>query len=104
MHISINTASQFRDLFKFRQDQFSYEALGLLFDYFDECAPDIECDVIAICCDYTEDTPENIADSYSIDIDGMDEDETKEAVRDFLDNHTSIVGETSSGDFVYANF
>jgi hypothetical protein len=53
MKQTINHASQFRDAFRAagRQDQFSYEALGLLFDYLEDVHPDYELDVIGLCCD-----------------------------------------------------
>uniref|UniRef100_A0A6M3IY15 Uncharacterized protein n=1 Tax=viral metagenome TaxID=1070528 RepID=A0A6M3IY15_9ZZZZ len=38
--------------------KFSYDGLRAIFDYFEELAKDtgeeIECDVIAFCCEYTE--------------------------------------------------
>ena len=41
-----------------REDNFSYEGLGKLFeyliDYEESCDTEIELDVIALCCDYTE--------------------------------------------------
>jgi hypothetical protein len=106
MHTTIDNVSQFRDAFHRagRGDQFSYEALGLLFDYFEECAPDMELDVIAICCEYSEGDDESIADDYSIDLSECEDDEEKhEAVREYLEHNTSIVGEISGG-FVYAQF
>ena len=43
---------------KLRPDQFSYEGLGALFDYFEEfedsIGEEIELDVIGICCEYRE--------------------------------------------------
>jgi hypothetical protein len=103
---TIDNASQFRDQFRQcgRVDQFSYEALGLLFDYLNECGSDVELDVIGICCEFSEDMPESIADNYSIDIEGLNEGEAKDTVLDFLERHTSVVGETSSGAFVYVQF
>jgi hypothetical protein len=96
-----------------RKEQFSYEALGLLFDYFEDyeeqTGEEIELDVIAICCDYYEDTTENIARNYSIDLNDANpededyEDQCKEIVRDYLIDNTQLVGETDSG-FVYAAF
>lgn len=90
-----------------RGEQFSYEALGLLFDYFEQLEQDfgeeIELDVIAICCEYAEGTAEEIAESYDIDLDECDDDEKKDAVREYLNNETMIVGETSDG-FIYAQF
>lgn len=52
----IDTAPKFRDEFRAygRGDQFSYHALGALFDWYDNLGEDIELDVIAICCDWGE--------------------------------------------------
>jgi hypothetical protein len=90
-----------------RKENFSYEALGLLFDYFEsyeeETGEEIELDVIAICCEYSEDNPDDIISNYSIDVEGMDDDEKIEAVRDYLSDNTTLIGETATG-FVYACF
>jgi len=90
-----------------RKENFSYEGLGLLFDHLEEMeeinGQEIELDVIAICCDYAEDNPDDIIANYSIDVEGMDEDEKIEVVRDYLEENTTLVGETSSG-FVYLAF
>ena len=90
-----------------RKENFSYEGLSVLFDYLEDyeeqTGEEIELDVIALCCDYSEDTAEDIAQNYSIDIEGMDEDEILDAVRDYLIENTTVVGETSTG-FVYACF
>jgi len=41
-----------------RQDNFSYEGLEALFDFLesmeDECSTELELDVVALCCDFTE--------------------------------------------------
>lgn len=96
-----------------RKEQFSYEALGLLFDYFEDyeeqTGEEIELDVIAICCDYYEDSTENIARNYSIDLNDANledddyEDQCTEIVRNYLEENTQLIGETSGG-FVYACF
>ena len=90
-----------------RKDNFSHEALVLLFDYFEsyeeETGEEIELDVIAICCEYNEDNPDDIISNYSIDVEGMDDDEKIEAVRDYLSDNTVMVGETATG-FVYLAF
>ena len=110
MKTTIDNASQFSDAFNQagRGDQFNYEALGLLFEYFEELEAEtgveVELDVIAICCDYTEDDAVSIAGNYDIDITDMDEDEALEAVQDYLNSHTSVVGTTSHGSIVYADF
>jgi hypothetical protein len=87
-----------------RKDQFSYEGLGALFDYLEDFdGGGYELDVIALCCDYSEDSPEDIAEAYGIDLpEDQDEIEHREIVRDYLDNHTTVVGETASG-FIYCS-
>lgn len=100
----------FRDTFRAydRVDQFSREGLELLFDHLEEMERDngeeIELDVVALCCDYTEDTPEIIAQDYRIDLDGVDDDDTAQAVMDYLCDNTTVVGQTSSGSIIYVNF
>lgn len=37
-----------------RADQFSCEGLRALFDYLEEYSEQIELDVVALCCNYTE--------------------------------------------------
>lgn len=92
-----------------RKDQFSYEALGLLFNYLEEyeesTGEEIELDVIALCCEYSEETPESIAQNYSIDLSdcGGDYYEISAAVHGYLEENTQVVGETATG-FVYACF
>lgn len=90
-----------------RLDNFSFEALDLLFAYFEEyeeaTGQEIELDVVAICCDYTEADADDIIADYRIDVEGMDDDEKLEAVREYLQDNTQLVGETASG-FVYAAF
>jgi hypothetical protein len=96
-----------------RKENFTYEGLGLLFDYFEsyeeETGEEIELDVIAICCEYNEDTVAEIARNYSIDLNDADpeaddyEDQCRDIVREYLNDNTSIVGDTADG-FVYACF
>jgi hypothetical protein len=90
-----------------RKENFSYEGLNALFDYLEDyeeqTGEEIELDVIALCCDYSEDNPDDIIVNYSIDVEGMDDDEKIDAVRDYLNDNTTLVGETSTG-FVYACF
>ena len=106
MKQTIDTASQFRTAFyqQGRGDQFSYEALGLLFDYLEELDPDAELDVVAICCEYYENTPETIAQDYSINIEGLEETEIIHIVTEYLQENTFIVGTTDTGSIVYQQF
>jgi hypothetical protein len=93
-----------------RGDQFSYEGLELIYDYLDEYERDsgeeIELDVIAICCEWSESTPAEIIDQHDTDIDtkGLDDDEIAAAVFDWLNDETIIAGTTSAGNLVYVQF
>ncbi len=99
-----------------RAAQFTPDGLRVLFDYLDECedstgAP-IELDVIALCCEYSEDTVTELADQHDItldpdDVGDMDEDEQadalKEAVLAYLNAETTICG-TTDDTIIYAMF
>ena len=92
-----------------RLENFSYEGRELLFDYIEELedstGEEYELDAIALCCEFSEDTPDEIANNYSIDLSDCDNDDEKlEAVREYLEENTRIVGETSSGTIVYQTF
>jgi hypothetical protein len=91
-----------------RPDNFSREGLEQLFDYFEEyeksTGEEIELDVIAICCDFSEDTFENIADQYGIELDlEMDEDYQKQQVIEHLEGEGVYVSDSING-IVYRNF
>lgn len=90
-----------------RKENFSYQGLALLFEYLEEyeesTGEEIELDAIALCCEYLENYADDIINDYRIDVDGLDEEEKLEAVRDYLNENTQLIGETSSG-FVYACF
>jgi len=104
MKQTVDNASQFRDAFRAmgRHDQFSYEGMELLFDYFEELDPDMELDVIAICCDYSEDSTENIIKDYGIEYE-ENEPGAMEAATAYLEANSTIVGITSTGSIVYAS-
>ena len=93
------TKSEFRDAFHNmnRGDQFSYAAIGALYDYLDELSQDtgepIKLDVIAICCDYCEyDDLDEVKANYR-DIEDMED----------LQNHTTVI-ELDKGGLVIQNF
>lgn len=105
MKMTVNK-SMFVDQFRVmdRLENFSYEARELLFDYLEEYDEEMEMDVIAVCCEYSEDTVEEIIDNYSIDIsDCTNDDEMRAKVLEYLEKNTYVVGETPSG-IVYAQF
>ena len=73
------TKSAFRDRFRAmgRADNFSYQALGALYDYLQEWSEStgepIILDVIGICCDYVEVRDlDELASEYGIDVDDVD--------------------------------
>ena len=91
-----------------RSEQFSYDGLSVLFDYMEQYEEDtgeeMELDVVALCCDFAEDTVQGIADNYSIDLSECeDDDEKADAVRSYLEENTMLCGETDAG-FVYQQF
>ena len=91
-----------------RPANFTYEGLNVLFEYFesleDDTGEQIELDVIGICCEYSEDTFQDIADNYDIDLSEYeDDDEKMDCVRSYLEDNTTICGETSDS-FVYLQF
>jgi hypothetical protein len=102
--------NDFIDAFKRfdRYDAFGYDALRIIFDYLEDyeqsCGEELELDVIAICCDFTVDTIENIVSNYSIDVDGLDEDEKEQEVEDYLTDCTRVLGKTDDGQIVYQVF
>lgn len=96
-----------------------FNNLEWLFDYLEEYSDStgepVELDVIALCCEYTEDTYDAIASSYSIDLPDpvdfmlytdleavasdagtLDEDAfaeaKREAILEYLNDNTSVVG------------
>ena len=112
MKTTIDHVSQFRDAFHNagRASQFSYEGLELLFNYLEEVDSDYELDVVALCCDYSEDSVADIARDYSIDLNDANPedddyaDQCQALVIDYLNDNGSVVGVTPSGLIVYAQF
>lgn len=100
---------EFREAFRnIRPDNFSYEGLNLLFEYFEnyemDTGEEIEFDVIAICCDYSENDYEYIAKQYDIEIKGMNEDEAIDEVIYTLEENCAFIGKTSTNQIVYRDY
>lgn len=98
----------FRDAFH-RMDrgtQFSYEGLGVLYDYLEEVDPDFELDVIALCCDFSEMDVDEVISTYGLedDVEDMDEADKHAFVSDFLNDRTVICGEVSPNGYVFQDF
>jgi hypothetical protein len=88
---------QFRNAFARagREENFSYEGQEALFDwlesYEEDTGEEIELDVIALCCDFTEYTDlDEAIDYYSIDVDS-DEDDKRQQVIEWLQERTTVI-------------
>ena len=90
MHTNVNEFA-FMEAFKDmnRMDNFSSEGLRALFAFFEQIEDDtsepMELDVIAICCDFSEEPLADVLENYDLrdDID--------------LENETLVVGYTNNG-------
>ena len=108
MRTTVNE-SAFRDAFRaVRPDNFSWEGLGILFNYLEELEKEFgeetELDVIALCCDYSEDFFRDIAENYAIDIpEDYDDKEALDAVVEYLNDHSVVCGITANGFIVYCS-
>lgn len=85
-----------------RKDNFSYEGLSALFEYLEETEKDIgedwELDVIALCCDFSEEHYSDIAENFGIGADF-------ESVLEYLENETLVVyANEEDGCILYQNF
>ena len=92
-----------------RPDNFSREGLEQLFDYFEsyerDTGEELELDVIAFCCEYSEDSYVDIASNYGLELDETDsERDQQQQVMNYLCDNTSVIGSTSTGSFIYQNF
>ena len=102
MYQSVNFGD-FLDAFRAqdRQDQFTYGAKRALFDYLedleDQTGERIELDVVALCCEYTELTFDEIRRDYSLG------DMTDEEVTEWISDRTAYVG-LVDGSLVFAQF
>lgn len=89
----------FRDAFHRadRGDQFSWAGLAVIFEYLEDLeagtGEEIELDPVAICGDFAESTPEEIALDHNIKVGD---------VIDFLENHGAFIGKTDDGAIIYA--
>ena len=110
MHQTVNF-TDFHNAFKqLRPNNFSYEGLQALFEYCEDYERDTgepqELDVIALCCDVTEDKPLSIALGYRIDlsaVDLADDPAIRALVLDHLQDHTTVVGETADS-ILFVNY
>jgi len=86
--------TQFADQFRAcnRHDQFSFDGLKALYEYLTELeesiGEEIELDVIALCCDYSEHDAESLWNDYGQHIDGVDD---QDDLYRYLEDNTVII-------------
>jgi hypothetical protein len=104
--------SDFHDAFikSGRENQFSYQGRNVLFDWIEQLDADTgeetELDVIALCCEFSESTTEEILNDYGYMLNDTDEKDT-DSIREFLRENTLLCGEyEAEGEtfFVYQQF
>jgi hypothetical protein len=84
-----------------RSNQFSYNAKDLLYnfleDYSDSIGEPVELDIIALCCDFSEEEPAEIARNYdlNLDLDSEIEDQIAQVTAQ-LESLTTVLGDTGS--------
>lgn len=89
-----------------RGNEFSPMALSALYEFLEDVmGEDYELDVIAICCEFTEDNHADIAEQYDVDIDDYSEDEAFDKVVEYLQQNTIVVYSDKERDMiVYQEF
>lgn len=95
-----------------RKDNFSYKGLCILFESLEQtaidCGINIEMDVIALCCEYSEDSITDIINNYDIDLSDESYDSKEEIVIEYLQDNTYVCGqyEDDNGEtyFIYQAF
>lgn len=106
--------SEFHDYFAKSdtyKNQFSYEALDIIFDYIEEyeasTGEQVEFDLVSVCCDFAEDSIEDILFNYGYMMDSESV-KNKEYIEEFLQDHTQVCGSYTGDDgsvyFVYGQF
>lgn len=104
---------QFRDAFQsIRPDNFSYEGLEALYDYLEEIDSELELDVIALCCDFSQCSLNQFLEAFQVaDSDDKDylfkasDEEKREAISDYI-AHNGIFHSFVDGgkEVIFQNF
>ena len=91
-----------------REYQFSRKAKNMLFEYLEayegNTGEKVELDVIALCCEYEESTVSYVARSYRINIKKLDEKKALEAVLNYLNDNTRVVGAVGTDTILFQSF
>ena len=80
-----------------RMGNFSIKGLHILFESLEQtaidCEKNIELDVIALCCEYNEDSIADIINNYDIDLRECFEEDVIVVVTEYLQDNTFICGQ-----------
>ena len=100
--------NMFRDSFTGdRKNQFSYEALQLLFNYIEKIDSHIflwELDPNAVCCEFAEMTLAEFNDSYGYASEDDAEFPTLESAEQHIQDNGNFVGRTANNTLVFSQF
>ena len=80
LYKSLNKYELQNEFIAYDRDYFSLEGYEAILEMFEDLGNDSELDVIAICCDFSEDDEEDIRNDYNIPED--------EEVEDYLNDNT----------------
>ena len=111
----IYDAEDLKEEFKaMNRDYYSLEGYQAIIDMFEETEEPTELDVIAIACEFAEETPEEVSENYGYTFDGgktwseciesgIDYDELMDALMDHLNYHTYAI-DLGNGNILYQEF
>lgn len=97
-----------KEFINMNRDYYTLEGYRAILEYFEQCSDNTELDVIAICCDFNEESIEDIYDNYSNlekiadtkDSDGdINESDFMEAL-----NYYTYAEKLSNGNILYISF
>ena len=93
---TIETANELRNEFiTYDRDYYTFEAYEAMIQYLEEIGENYELDVIALCCDFNEDTIEEIRSNYGLD--------NEDDVLEYLNYNTYAI-ETDEDKILYIAF
>jgi len=95
LYKSLNKYELQNEFRAYDRDYFSLEGYEAILEMFEDLGNDSELDVIAICCDFSEDDEEDIRNDYNIPED--------EEILDYLSERTWCQ-ELDNGNFLYQQF
>ena len=87
---------------KMERDYYSLDGYDALINLFDETGTNTELDVIAICCEFTESTPDDIRENYS-NMEDISNADNMDHLMDAL-NYYTIAILLDNGNILYADF